>query len=56
MIIREMDVDKGHGLTYFAWWGFSINEGMFPNIHINWRNRFFYCAFRFRGRVYRWSL
>lgn len=24
-------------ITYFRWWGFSINEGQFPNIHISWR-------------------
>jgi hypothetical protein len=24
------------GLTYFRPWGFSINEGCFPNIHLSW--------------------
>ena len=25
------------GLTYFHWWGFSINKGGIPNLHISWR-------------------
>lgn len=29
------------GLTYFRWWGFSINEGQFPNIHVSWSHWFF---------------
>ncbi len=28
------------GLTYFEWWGFSINEGTFPNIHISWGDKY----------------
>ncbi len=28
---------KRGGYTYFATWGFSINEGQFPNIHMSWR-------------------
>jgi hypothetical protein len=24
------------GATYFAPWGFSINEGQVPNIHVSW--------------------
>lgn len=24
------------GITYFRWWGFSVNEGRFPNIHVSW--------------------
>lgn len=33
------------GITYFTRWGFSINEGQFPNIHVNWSNPFLYIAF-----------
>lgn len=29
------------GITYFERWGFSINEGKFPNVHISWRDRRF---------------
>lgn len=29
------------GLTYFKRWGFSINEGVFPNIHMTWGNGLF---------------
>lgn len=25
------------GHTYFRRWGFSINEGEIPNIHLSWR-------------------
>jgi len=25
------------GVTYFRRWGFSINEGAYPNIHVRWR-------------------
>ena len=24
------------GVTYFHWWGFSINEGQLPNVHLSW--------------------
>lgn len=24
------------GMTYFRRWGFSINEGEVPNIHVSW--------------------
>jgi hypothetical protein len=44
------------GLTYFAPWGFSVNEGAGPaNIHAQWNRG----AFRFLFYVYvlglRWS-
>ncbi|WP_156436073.1 hypothetical protein [Bradyrhizobium pachyrhizi] len=34
------------GVTYFRRWGFSINEGEFPNVHASWRSDtfFFYVA------------
>lgn len=37
------------GLTYFRRWGFSINEGAIPNIHVSWllagsRRFYFYLA------------
>lgn len=44
------------GLTYFKRWGFSINEGRFPNIHFSWSGPFglyFYCAFRLFKKTYR---
>lgn len=28
-------------MTYFRRWGFSINEGHFPNIHMSWRDGLF---------------
>lgn len=45
-------------MTYFAKWGFSINEGQFPNIHIRWdRTPGFYIAFSPRLRLWKfWSL
>lgn len=34
------------GMTYFKRWKFSINEGEFPNIHVNFHTRFLYIALR----------
>jgi hypothetical protein len=31
-------------VTYFRRWAFSINEGNFPNIHVNFRTGFYYVA------------
>ena len=41
------------GVTYFRRWGFSINEGEFPNIHVSWRRDgfLFYLAFSWRWKV-----
>jgi hypothetical protein len=35
---------RSGGFTYFKRWAFSINEGQFPNVHVNFRTRFFYVA------------
>lgn len=45
------------GVTYFRSWGFSINEGEFPNVHLSWNKRslFFYCAFRWKGKPKRFK-
>lgn len=32
------------GVTYFKKHSFSINEGEFPNIHMNWRDGLFVYA------------
>ncbi len=43
------------GVTYFKWWGFSINEGKGPfNIHISWfkHDYRFYVYIYFKGK--RW--
>ena len=40
-----MKMNLSYPYTYFRRYGFSINEGEFPNIHISWRERFhFYLA------------
>lgn len=47
------------GLTYFRWWGFSINESEVPNIHISWwgfsHEFVFYICWSQTGRFY-WRL
>lgn len=44
---------SGKGLTYFRPWGFSINEGGIPNIHVSWkRGLFVYLCW---GGDSRWS-
>lgn len=25
------------GISYIRWWGFSIREGLVPNLHVSWR-------------------
>jgi hypothetical protein len=37
-------------MTYFKRWQFSINEGCFPNIHVNFRTGFVYVALSDRLR------
>lgn len=39
------------GITYFRWWGFSVNEGRYPNIHVNWRDGYWYVCL---GPKLRW--
>jgi hypothetical protein len=43
------------GFTYFRRWGFSVNEGEFPNVHCSWRDGLFvYVALR-PGAVRHWN-
>lgn len=49
---------RGH--TYFKNWGFSINEGALPNVHLSWRlggewRLFWYVALTRTLRWYRRS-
>lgn len=48
-----MKTNSQGGITYFERWGFSINEGRLPNIHMSWRDGrfYFYTAFWLFKRV-----
>ncbi len=40
-------------VTYFRWWGFSINEGGVPaNIHISWMRSYYW--FYFYIFIWKW--
>lgn len=39
MTPTELMIWRLNGLYYVRRWGFSLNEGCFPNIHMSWRKR-----------------
>lgn len=45
---------KCNGITYFADWGFSINEGCFPNIHMSWGDKYTFIYIALTAKL-RWA-